>query len=658
MCGIVGFLRRAASTNHAADVAILNDMAARIRHRGPDHCATFVDVDEGLALAHLRLAIVDLSPSGEQPMRSAGGRFIIIYNGEIYNHLDLRQELTAAGLAPAWRGHSDTETLLAGFEAWGIEATLRRAIGMFAFGVWDRKERALFLGRDRIGEKPLYYGWQGQGSNRSFVFGSELDALIRHPEMTAEIDRDALAGYLRTGYVPAPRSIYRGIAKLQPGTIARVEANKDSINTLSYWRAMDAIAEGRRNPFTGSPTEAADALEQLLHDAIGKQMMADVPLGAFLSGGVDSSTIVALMQRQSTRPVQTFTIGFNEERFNEAEHAKAVALHLGTDHTELYVTPNQARDVIAKLPSIYSEPFADSSQIPTFLVSQLAKRSVTVSLSGDAGDELFAGYTRYDITQKLWQRLSRIPLPLRAVAGRLLTTLSPTAWQRIAESAKHVVPPLGRFSNIGDKIHKGAAVLASRDGDHLYHGLTSYWLDPSAVARGAGPDDPAPYAALDVPSGLNDVERMMALDLVTYLPDDILTKVDRAAMAVSLETRVPLLDHRIIEFAWRLPLSIKTHAGRSKWPLREVLYRHVPRELIERPKTGFAIPVGEWLRGPLRDWAEHLLDAKRLESDGYLSTEPVRHAWNRHLSGQSNRQYELWSVLMFQAWREAQRAAA
>lgn len=656
MCGIVGFLRRTPAANAAGDEAIVDRMAACIRRRGPDHRAALVDPSEGWAFGHLRLAIVDLTPAGEQPMRSAGGRFTIVYNGEIYNHMALRRELEAAGAAPAWRGHSDTETLLAGFEAWGIEATLRRAIGMFAFAVWDRAERALFLGRDRIGEKPLYYGWQGRGSERVFLFGSEPEALRQHPAMDAAIDRDALAAYLRTGYVPAPKSIYRGVAKLVPGTIARVDAASDIIAVTPYWRAMDAVAAGKRDPFTGSPAEAADALESLLRDAIGQQMMADVPLGAFLSGGVDSSTIVALMQSQSSRPVQTFTIGFNEARFNEADHAKAVAAHLKTDHTELYVTPAEARDVIAKLPSIYSEPFADSSQIPTYLVSQLARKSVTVSLSGDAGDELFAGYTRYDITQKLWRRLSQVPQPMRAAAAKLLTTLSPTAWQRIADSAKHVVPPLGRFSNIGNKIHKGAGVLASRDGDQLYHGLTSYWLDPVSVVRDAMPEDPAPYAGLDVPAGLSDVERMMALDLVTYLPDDILTKVDRAAMAVSLETRVPLLDHRIVEFAWQLPLAIKTHGGSSKWPLREVLYRHVPRELIERPKTGFGVPVGEWLRGPLRDWAEHLLDPSRLEADGYLHAAPVREVWQRHLSGRTNQQYELWSVLMFQAWREAQAA--
>lgn len=653
MCGIVGFLRRIPATYADRDETIVRGMAACIKRRGPDHQAAFVDARTGLALGHLRLAILDLSPAGEQPMTSPGGRFTIVYNGEVYNHLALRRELEGVGAAPDWRGHSDTETLLAGFEAWGIEATVRRAIGMFAFAVWDRAERALFLGRDRIGEKPLYYGWQGQGEDRVFLFGSELASLKQHPAMVSQIDPNALAAYLRTGYVPAPQSIYCGVAKLTPGTIARVQPGSDTVAITPYWRAVDAFAQGQHTPFAGSPTEAVDVLESLLRDAVGQQMMADVPLGAFLSGGVDSSTIVALMQGMATRPVQTFTIGFDDAAFNEADHAKAVAAHLGTEHTELYVTPNQARDVIAKLPSIYSEPFADSSQIPTFLVSQLAKRAVTVSLSGDAGDELFAGYTRYDVTQRVWQKLSRIPRPMRAVAAKLLTTLSPMAWQRIADSASHIVPPLNRFSNVGNKIHKGAGVLASCDGDQLYRGITSYWLHPEAMVTGAVMPSARPYDALDMPSGLSNVERMMGLDLLTYLPDDILTKVDRAAMAVSLETRVPMLDHRVVEFAWTLPLAIKTYKGRSKWPLREVLYRHVPRELIERPKVGFSIPVGQWLRGPLRDWAEALLDPAKIDADGLLHSAPIRQAWQRHQTGRSDHQYELWSVLMFQAWREA-----
>lgn len=654
MCGIVGFLRRSPTSSADRNEAIVRSMASCIQRRGPDHQAAFVDAPIGLALGHLRLAIIDLSPAGEQPMTSAGGRFTIVYNGEVYNHPALRRELNAAGVAPDWRGHSDTETLLAGFEAWGIETTLRRAIGMFAFAVWDRAERALFLGRDRIGEKPLYYGWQGRGEDRVFLFGSELASLKRHPVMETGIDPDALAAYLRTGYVPAPQSIYRGIAKLTPGTIARVEAGSDTVTITPYWRAVDAITQGKRTPFAGTPTQAVDALEVLLRDAVGQQMMADVPLGAFLSGGVDSSTIVALMQTMASRPVQTFTIGFDDAAFNEADHAKAVAAHLGTDHAELYVTPSQARDVIADLPSIYSEPFADSSQIPTFLVSQLAKSVVTVSLSGDAGDELFAGYTRYDVTERLWQKLNRIPRPVRAVAAKLLTTLSPVAWQRVADSARHVVPPLKRFSSVGSKIHKGATVLGSRDGDQLYRGITSYWLHPEAMVFGAAGPSARPYEALEVPPDLSDVERMMALDLLTYLPDDILTKVDRAAMAVSLETRVPMLDHRVVEFAWTLPMAIKTNAGRPKWPLREVLYRYVPRELIERPKVGFGIPVGQWLRGPLRDWAEDLLDPKMIAAEGLLDPVPIRQAWQRHLTGRSDHQYELWSVLMFQAWRQSQ----
>lgn len=654
MCGIVGFLRRSTSWSAERYSNVVNDMASCIIRRGPDHQALAVDAENGLALGHLRLAIIDLSPAGQQPMTSAGGRFTIVFNGEIYNHVALRCELQAAGLNPVWRGLSDTETLLAGFEAWGIEATIRRAIGMFAFGVWDRRERALFLCRDRIGEKPLYYGWQGRGADRTFLFGSELAALRQHPAMTPAINSDALAAYLRTGYVPTPLSIYCGIAKLTPGMIARVERDGDDVEITPYWRAVDAMAEGKRNPFQGGPSEAVNDLESLLRDAVRQQMLADVPLGAFLSGGVDSSAIVAFMQDVASRPVKTFTIGFDDPRFNEAGHAKAVAAHLGTEHTELYVSAQQARAAIPEMPAIYSEPFADSSQIPTFLVSQLARQSVTVALSGDAGDELFAGYNRYDLTRRVWKRLNLIPRPMRVIAAKLLTTLSPSSWQSIADASRSFVPALARYSDIGSKIHKGANVLSSRDGDELYRGMTSYWMHPEAMVAGAAKSRGRFYDELKIPESLTEVERMMALDLVTYLPDDILTKVDRAAMAVSLETRVPMLDHRVVEFAWALPLEIKMKSGQPKWPLREMLYRHVPRELIERPKAGFAIPIDDWLRGSLREWAEALLDPGALAADGLLDPRPIRAAWQRHLTGNSDHQYELWSVLMFQAWRVSQ----
>lgn len=658
MCGIVGFLRRSGTLEPVAARRVASAMAACIARRGPDHHAVHVDTAAGLALGHLRLAIVDLSPAGEQPMISASGRFVIVYNGEIYNHADLRTELEASGASPAWRGHSDTETLLAGFDAWGIAATLKRAIGMFAFAVWDKAENALFLARDRLGEKPLYYGWQGSGADRCFVFASELGALARHPAVTREVDRDALAALMRFAYIPAPLSIWRGIAKLKPGVIARVHAHLDDVQITPYWQAADAITAARARPFEGSAKDSVEALESLLGDAVQRQMMADVPLGAFLSGGIDSSTIVALMQARSSRRIQTFTIGFNEQAYDEAAHAKAVARHLGTDHTELYVTPREAMNVIPMLPTLYSEPFADSSQIPTYLVSKLARSTVTVALSGDAGDELFGGYTRYELTRRLWRWMAATPRPLRAAAGRLLTRLSPAAWDGIAGAAAAAVPPLRRFSGVGNKVHKGAGVLASRSADDIYRGLIAYWTNPCDIVRGAGDTHGDPYEAINLPSGLDEIERMMAVDLVSYLPDDILTKVDRAGMAVSLESRIPMLDHRVVEFAWSLPMTYRIRDGQTKWPLRQLLYRHVPRSLIERPKMGFGVPVAEWLRGSLRDWAEDLLSERALGEHGFFDPQPIRQAWQLHLEGHLNMQARLWPVLMFQAWLSADEVPA
>ena len=567
------------------------------------------------------------------------------FNGEVYNHLRLRDALEREGrLVSAWRGHSDTETLLAGFDAWGIEATLQRGIGMLAFAVWDKHTRTLTLARDRLGEKPLYYGWQGQGAQAAFLFGSESSALRRHPAFAADINRDALAMYMRHNCIGGVHSIYSGIHKLAPGHMLSVSLAAPEPVVRAWWSGATVARQGVAQPFAGSPDEAVDALEALLREAVGQQMMADVPLGAFLSGGIDSSIVVALMQAQSSRPVRTFSIGFHEAGYNEAEHAKAVARHLGTDHTELYVTAQQALDVIPKLPSLYSEPFADSSQIPTFLVSQLARQHVTVSLSGDAGDELFCGYNRYQMTAGLWSKLSRIPRPLRQLAAGLITAVPPAAWDKL----RSVLP----MSRVGDKLHKGAAVLGSRSVADLYCGMVSHWADPASVVLGA--TEPASVLTGAAPNlqGLNDVERMMALDMLSYLPDDILAKVDRAAMGVSLETRVPFLDHRVVEFAWGLPLDYKLRNGVTKWPLRQVLYRHVPRELIERPKMGFGVPIDQWLRGPLRDWAETLLSESRLRQEGFFDPAPIRRKWAEHLSGQRNWQYHLWDVLMFQAWLE------
>lgn len=654
MCGLTGYLGGFGAGSIEQAGAILQQMTDAIVHRGPDSEGHWLDADVSVALGHRRLAIVELSTAGAQPMHSSCGRFVIAFNGEIYNHLDIRAELQKCGHAPNWRGHADTETLLAGFDAWGIEPTLQKCIGMFAIALWDRGSQTLTLARDRLGEKPLYYGWQGSGASAVFLFGSELKALRVHPAFNADIDRDALAVYLRHMAVPANYSIYEGIQKLQPGSILTVSGAAPKPIISTYWSATSAADHGIAQPFSGSAKECVNGLEILLKDAVRQQMMSDVPLGAFLSGGVDSSTVVALMQSQSSRAIKTFSIGFYEEAYNEAKHAKAVADHLGTDHTELYVTPQQALDVIPHLPSLYDEPFADSSQIPTYLVSQLARKHVTVSLSGDAGDELFCGYQRYAGTDQLWRRLSLAPMPVKRVANQLLRKIPPEALnvlgRRISSSP--------RWTRLGDRLHKGLELIDSRSIDELYKGMVSSWQYPEQVVLGSRESATFLTGLRPLLSGLSNIERLMVLDLMTYLPDDILTKVDRASMGVSLETRVPLLDHRVVEYACRLPMQYKLRRGKNgytnKWALREVLYRYVPRQLIERPKMGFGVPIDQWLRGPLRDWAEDLLCEKRLVREGFFDPAPIRLKWAEHLSGQRNWQNQLWTVLMFQAWLSSQ----
>jgi asparagine synthase (glutamine-hydrolysing) len=648
MCGFVGLFAPFNTLSGEQIEHELRGMANAIAHRGPDSDGYWSDSPVGIGLAHRRLAIVDLSPAGAQPMISGSSRYVIVFNGEIYNHFSLRDQLQSGGyLTYRWRGHSDTETLLTGFDAWGIEQTLERAIGMFSMAVWDRHERKLIMVRDRLGEKPLYYGWQGERSGKVFLFGSELSALRKHPVFSAEINRDALALYLRHNCIGGEHSIYTGIHKLPPGHLLTVSLERPVVVTRPWWSGADVVRQGLAQPFVGSPDDAVHVLDELLRDAVSQQMMADVPLGAFLSGGVDSTTVVSLMQSLSSRPVRTFTIGFHEDGYNEAKHAQAVAKHLGTDHTELYVRPEDALAVIPKLPTIYAEPFADSSQIPTFLVSELARQHVTVSLSGDAGDELFCGYRRYQMTAGIWNKLSRIPRPLRQIAAGLITSIPPKAWDGMASM-------LGK-SRVADKLYKGASLLGSRSTNELYRGMVSHWEDPTSVVLGA--TEPATLLSGLLPhlQRLSDVERMMALDMMSYLPDDILAKVDRAAMNVSLETRVPFLDHRVVEFAWALPLNYKLRHGVTKWPLRQVLYRYVPRELIERPKMGFGVPIDNWLRGPLREWAETLLAEPRLRNEGFFDPAPIRQKWVEHLSGKRNWHYHLWDVLMFQAWLEASR---
>lgn len=658
MCGLTGFFRPGGFPA-AEGAAVAEAMARRIAHRGPDDAGVWVDAPAGIALAHRRLAIVDLSPAGHQPMASTSGRYVLAFNGEIYNHGAWRRELEAAGAGVRWRGASDTETLLAGIETWGLEAALGRTEGMFAFALWDRATASLTLARDRLGEKPMYYGWQGG----TLLFGSELPALRVHPAFQAPVDRGALALLLRSGAIPAPWSIHAGVHKLLPGAWVSLSARAPEAAPRRWWDLRQVIEAGRAQPYTGTPDEAVDTLERLLGESVARQMVADVPLGAFLSGGVDSSTVVALMQARSSRPVRTFTIGFEDAALDESAAARAVAQHLGTAHTELRLSAREALELVPALPLHEGEPLADPSAVPTLLVSRLARTQVSVALSGDAGDELFGGYRRYLSARALWRPWSRLSPAARAAGAGLLRRARPAAWGALAlalpprwQAAARALPALG------DRLHKAAGVFEAPDSAEFYRRVMSHWPDPAALVPGAV--EPAtPHGDAHWPGPWRQhadgfVQQMMATDLLAYLPDHVLAKVDRAAMSAGLETRVPLLSPAVVEFAWRLPLHHKLRGATGKWVLRQVLARHVPPHLFDRPKQGFGVPLGAWLRGPLRPWAQALLESARLAREGHLDPAPVARAWAEHLSGRHDRGFPLWNVLMFQAWLERQGATA
>lgn len=644
MCGLVGFWDFKANTSKTELLAIGQKMGKAISHRGPDSEGAWCDETLGLSFSHLRLAIVDLSEAGHQPMVSRSGGSVIVYNGEIYNAPELRETLSLEGCR--FRGHSDTEVILEACERWGVIATCQKLIGMFAFAFWDKQTQQLFLARDRLGIKPMYWGFN-QGI---LFFGSQLKSFKGHPHFKPEIDKEALTAYFRFNYVPTPLSIFENIQKLSPGSILSIDRTQKT-HEFRFWDLQDVITRAKENRLKASSSDGAlvEECDVLLRDAVKRRMVADVPLGAFLSGGIDSSTVVALMQAQSDRPIKTFTIGFHEAGYDEAKHAAAVAKHLGTEHHELYLASSEAQAIIPDIPNWCDEPFADVSQIPTYLVSQLARQQVTVSLSGDGGDELFAGYNRYFLGQKLWPLMKILPCWLRSFSAQTIRQLSPKQW----ESFSKILPKKFRSPLVGDKIHKLASVLEAFNTQSFYKCLVTFWEKPAHLVLGGNEPVLYPWNFESTFGHSNEfVESMQMMDTLTYLPDDILTKVDRASMAVSLEARVPLLDHRVVEFAYGLPMDVKIRNGQGKWLLRQVLNKYVPNRLIDRPKMGFGVPIDQWLRGPLREWAENLLSLQRLESEGILNPEPIRQRWREHLSGQRNWQYSLWGVLMFQAWQE------
>lgn len=645
MCGIAGILDRDQNTSWERLNAVAGAMGQQLGHRGPDDAGVWADASAGIAFGHRRLAIIDLSPAAAQPMTSSCGRWVVAYNGELYGFQRVREALRRAGRR--FRGHSDTEVLVEALAEWGLRQALERCNGMFAFAAWDHRTRMLHLVRDRLGEKPLYYGMAGS----HVVFGSELKAIRAHPQFAARVAPRAAAAFLRWSFVPGPHSIFEGVHKLPPGSVVSLAAHSRGPLPAPqpYWSARDAIESGIEEPLDGSDRELTDGLEGLLRDAVADRMLADVPLGAFLSGGVDSSLITALMQAQQQRPVRTFSVDVGDAELGEGRHAAAVARHLGTDHTEVRLTHNDALDVIPELPGIYDEPFADPSQIPTLLVARAARGHVTVGMSGDGGDELFGGYNRYTLGAAAWRRLRPWPAGMRATLGGLIAAVPPRAYDQVLAAGSKVVPGHLRLARAGDKLHKLAAMIGAADADQLYLRAVSQWADPSTVVGG----QEAPVPALQEWCGEDAVAMFMARDAMVVLPDNMLVKVDRATMAAGLEARVPLLDHRVFEFAWRLQPHMRVRGGRGKWILRQVLRRYVPDDLIDRPKTGFDPPIDHWLRGPLRGWADGLLNPESLARHGLLDPVPVQMAWRQHLAGRRNHDYRLWAVLMLSAWLDS-----
>ncbi|HTR22002.1 MAG TPA: asparagine synthase (glutamine-hydrolyzing) [Gemmatimonadales bacterium] len=647
MCGITGLLTAGEPRGEALGSAI-ERMATALKHRGPDDAGIWSTESAGHAVGFgfRRLAIIDLSEQGHQPMQSAGGRFTMVFNGEVYNFLPLRRELESGGAR--FRGHSDSEVMLAAFERWGVEAAVRRFLGMFAIAVWDRDERALHLVRDRLGKKPLFvYSRPGFLS-----FGSELKALVAGPQFDRALDRDALVSYLRYLYVPAPQSIYQHVRKLEPGHLLTItDITRPLPRSRPYWSLEQVANEGLAHPFTGSVTDAVDELERLLLDAVALRLQSDVPLGALLSGGIDSSTVVALMRARATGAVKTYTIGFDVAEHDESPHAAAVARHLGTEHTALHLSGADALAVVPRLPEMFDEPFADPSQIPTFLVCQLARRDVTVALSGDGGDELFSGYNRYSHGPRIIGQALRIPRPARRLLATAIQAVSANRWDRLYGALESVLPGGAQVRLAGTKVSKIGRLFAAEGAPQMYRSLMSAWEQPADLVtdgvEGSGVLDRV--LAARAPTGL--LERMMLADQIGYLSDDLLAKVDRASMAVSLEARVPILDHRVVEFSWRLPRAWKLCDGVGKWLLRQVLYRYIPRDLVDRPKVGFSVPIDTWLLGPLRSWAEDLLAPERLGVEGVLRPEPITRAWRRFQGGDGSLALGLWAVLMLQAWQ-------